>query len=123
MTYVKRFYMTLLEIMIVILIIGFITGVVGYNVKGSLEKGKAFKTKQAVLRIKEILFLEVAEGNGSLDKIDSDWIKILKKSSFVKDIDSLEKDAWGNKFSVTFDSDSGNIIVTSKKIDENGEIH
>lgn len=122
MIYVKRFYMTLLEIMIVILIIGFITGVVGYNVKGSLEKGKGFKTKQAALRIKEILSLEMAEGNADSNYIGTQWPTYLKNSAFVKDLDSLKKDAWGNPFVVIYEPTSGDIVVTSSKLDAQGDI-
>ena len=38
----KKRAITLLEIMIVILLIGLIGGVVSYNLKGTLDKGKAF---------------------------------------------------------------------------------
>ena len=39
----KKRSMTLLEVMIVIFIIGIIGSIVGYNMKGSMEKARAFK--------------------------------------------------------------------------------
>ena len=42
----KKRAITLLEIMIVILLIGLIGGVVSYNLKGTLDKGKAFASKE-----------------------------------------------------------------------------
>ena len=46
--------MTLLEVMIVIFIIGIISSVIGYNMKGSLEKAKAFKTEIHKIQGEEI---------------------------------------------------------------------
>ncbi len=54
--------MTLLEIMIVIVLIGLIGSVIGFNMKGSLDEGRAFKTRQAQEQIQDILMLEVARG-------------------------------------------------------------
>ena len=54
----KKNFLTLLEIMIVIALITIIGGVLGYNMKGSLEKGKAFKTEQAIKQIDDILSVQ-----------------------------------------------------------------
>ena len=43
----KQYALTLIEIMIVIVLIGLIGSVIGANMKGSLDEGKAFKTKYA----------------------------------------------------------------------------
>ncbi len=61
--------MTLLEIMIVIFIIGIISSVIGYNMKGSLEKAKAFKTTEGIKKITEIFELELAQGTTTMQKI------------------------------------------------------
>ena len=63
----KQRPMTLLEIMIVIFIIGIIGSVIGYNMKGSLEEGKAFKTQEGIKQLYEIFHLEMAKGTASID--------------------------------------------------------
>ncbi len=40
---------TLIEMMIVMFLISLITGVIAYYYRGSLDEGKAFKTKAALL--------------------------------------------------------------------------
>ena len=56
----KRYSITLLEIMIVILLIGLIGGILSYNLKGTLDRGKKFRTEEGIKRLKEILDLEIA---------------------------------------------------------------
>ena len=51
----KKRSVTLLEMMIVITLIGLIASVIGYNMKGSLDRGKAFKTEESQKQIKDIL--------------------------------------------------------------------
>ena len=46
--------------MIVMFLIALITGVIAYNYRGTLEEGKAFKTKAAMEKIETILSLEIA---------------------------------------------------------------
>ena len=53
--------LTLLEVMIVIFIIGIIGSVIGYNMRGSLNEGKAFKTKEAMSKLYEISQLTLIE--------------------------------------------------------------
>ncbi|NGX28681.1 MAG: hypothetical protein K940chlam1_00865, partial [Candidatus Anoxychlamydiales bacterium] len=90
----KKRPITLLEIMVVILLIGIITSVVGYNVKGSLEKGKVFKTKQAKMQIVDLLTLETAKGS-NMDDVVKNPQKYLKNSGMAKDVDKLLVDGWG----------------------------
>ena len=60
--------MTLLEVMIVIFIIGIIGSVIGYNMRGSMDQGKAFKTKEGITKLYNIVHLEM----------DSNEIKALE---------------------------------------------
>ena len=46
--------------MIVMFLIALITGVIAYNYRGTLEEGKAFKTKAAMEKLETILSLEIA---------------------------------------------------------------
>jgi type II secretory pathway pseudopilin PulG len=112
---IKKRFMTLLEIMIVILLIGIITSVVGYNMKGSLEKGKIFKTRQAQSQIKDLLLLEIGSG-ADIDDVIKDPHKYIKKSNLAKNPDNLLKDGWNVPFIITKKNDS-DIDVKSKKLE------
>lgn len=106
---------TLLEIMIVIFLIGLIGSVIGYNMKGSLDEGKAFKTKQARIRIKELLDLEIARGADPQTVIEKPG-SFLRAAGVVKDAQKMLYDGWGEKFIIDLDQDGG-VRVYSKKYD------
>lgn len=113
----KKYAMTLLEIMIVIFIIGIIGSVVGYNMRGSLDNGKAFKTKEGSRKLYEIVQLEVAQNktlsdNGNLTEAVA---KLLKDSGLVKNTKELMKDGWGNEYQ--FSIEKGNLRFQSEKYD------
>ena len=91
--------LTLLEIMIVIVLIGLIGSVIGFNMKGSLDEGKAFKTRQAQEQIRDILMLEMARGI-SLDEAVQRREVILANSGLVKNPKTFLKDGWGEEFEV-----------------------
>jgi general secretion pathway protein G len=104
---VKKSAMTLIEIMIVIFLIASITGVLAYNYKGSLEKGKKFKTEMAMQKLHTILDLAVAEDPNLLDSIESNWEDIVRNSPLVNDKRSLIYDGWNKKYQVRFDRNQG----------------
>ena len=63
MKYKKRkSALTLLEIMIVIFLITLITGAIGYNMKGALDRGRAFRTEQAKEQLLNLLLICLEEG-------------------------------------------------------------
>jgi general secretion pathway protein G len=108
----KRYAMTLLEVMIVIFIIGIIGSVVGYNMRGSLDNGRAFKTKEGMRKLYEIVQLESNDlvDDGHLDiKIK----QLLKNSNFVRKVDDLMKDGWGEEYRIELEK--GDIRVFSEK--------
>ncbi len=113
----KKRYMTLLEIMIVILLIGVITSVVGYNMKGSLEKGKIFKTKMAKKQIEDILLLAVSSG-ADIDYVVTHYEAVIKESGLAKNSEKIIKDGWDEDFTITTNKDKTDIIATSKKLKE-----
>ncbi len=114
--YKKRF-ITLVEMMIVMFLIAMITGVIAYNYTGSLEEGKAFKTKMGMEKIHTILDLYLAEHPQAIDNLDSNWKVIVKSSPMVKNGDELIHDGWGTEYQVSrSDSDNG-IKITSQKYD------
>ena len=92
--------LTLLEIMIVIFLITLITGVIGYNMKGSLDKGKAFRTVQAQAQLHDMLLLALSDGE-PMTKILETPASILKNLGLAKDPDKLLKDGWGEPFAIT----------------------
>lgn len=112
----KKRSLTLLEIMIVIVLIGLIGSVIGFNMKGSLDEGKAFKTRQARNQITDILMLEVARGT-SIDDVIKEPEKYLANSGLVKKPKEFLKDGWGEPFEIKADGrTNGNIIVKSTKL-------
>lgn len=92
--------LTLLEIMIVIFLITLITGVIGYNMKGSLDKGKAFRTTQAQAQLHDMLLLALSDGE-PMTKILETPATVLKNLGLAKDPDKLLKDGWGEPFVIT----------------------
>lgn len=103
---------TLLEIMIVIFLIGLIGSVIGYSMKGSMDEGRAFKTKQAKARIKDLLELELAKGKQltNMKQIE----QALRNTGIVKNVDKLVRDGWGEKMTITVAA-NGKITVISPK--------
>lgn len=111
---VRRQFVTLIEMMIVMFLIAMITGVVAYNYTGSLEKGKAFKTEAGIQRLSQILTLAVAENPALLDSIQQNWIEVVGSSALVQNKEALIKDGWGSNYQVSVDTD-GAIHITSTK--------
>lgn len=111
----KKRALTLLEIMIVIFLIGLIGSVIGYNMKGSLDEGKYFKSKHAAKQVRDILLLEVAKGTPRDDVIDIKKAeKILKESGLVKNPEKLLKDGWGTTFTITPEGTDDIKVTTAK---------
>jgi general secretion pathway protein G len=110
----KRF-ITLVEMMIVMFLIAMITGVIAYNYTGSLEEGKAFKTKAGMEKIKTILALDAAASD--LDNIGDSWKSIIANSPLVQNPKELMNDGWGVEYVVrTDETDNGKeIVVISEK--------
>jgi prepilin-type N-terminal cleavage/methylation domain-containing protein len=109
----KKQALTLLEIMIVIVLIGLIGSVLGFSMKGSLEKGKVFKTERAIQLIEDTLMLEVAKG-ASISEVLANKEVYLERSGMVKKAESILKDGWGEPFDIEEKDDQ--IIVTSKRL-------
>lgn len=107
----KRF-LTLIELMIVILLIGLIGGAIAYNMSGSLSSGKKFTTEQYVKQIQNALEFYMSENGVTGAAVAADWQNILTQVPFVKDATKIQKDAWGEDFTVTYDATNG-FVVTS----------
>lgn len=105
--------MTLIEIMIVILLIGLVSGVLIYNFQGSLDQGKQFKSEQGARQVKSILVLEMARGKSAEDVVH-DWKTIVMNSSLANKPQELIKDGYGKEYSVSLD-EKGDILVLASK--------
>lgn len=114
-TFKKRF-ITLVEMMIVMFLIAMITGVIAYNYTGSLEEGKAFKTKTGMEKIRTVLDLHLATKPEDRDEISSKWQKIVEDSQLVKNSKELLKDGWGDDYEVSMND--GEIQISSKKYND-----
>jgi general secretion pathway protein G len=120
----KRRFITLIEIMIVMFLIALITGVIAYNFRGSLDEGKAFKTKAAIEKIEQILNLAVSENPNLQDSITSanTWQEVIRRSPLVNNPDALLKDGWGGDYQVTID-ESGAVRVSSQRYNDYVSTH
>lgn len=114
---IERRFITLIEVMIVMFLIALITGVLAYNYKGSLDKGKEFKTKAGIERLETILNLAVSEHPSLLKEIDEHWEEVVKSSPLVQNAKDLIYDGWGNKYHVEVNAE-GDIEVSSTGLKE-----
>jgi type II secretory pathway pseudopilin PulG len=112
---VKKRALTLLEIMIVICLITLITGVIGYNMKGSLDKGKAFRTEQAMTQLQDMLLLVLSEGI-SMEQILKNPEDALKSLGLARDPANLLKDGWNKEFSIRANAQKSDFIIRSNNL-------
>lgn len=117
----KKRPVTLIEIMIVILLIGIIGGALAFNMRGSVDKGKVFKTEQSMARVYDALMMEYAKGEKDLNKIVLEKKQILKKCPFLKNGEQLLKDAWGNDLKVEIKNDD--LKITSPGVESWNQKH
>ncbi|MFI5334927.1 MAG: type II secretion system protein [Chlamydiales bacterium] len=111
----KKRPLTLMEIMIVIFLIGLIGSVIGYNMKGSIDEGRFFKSEQAASQVREILLLEIASGADASDVIEKPG-HYVERSKLTKNVNNIMKDGWGNLFTVTL-KNNGDIKVTTNAVE------
>lgn len=119
---IKRRYVTLIEMMIVMFLIALITGVIAYNYRGSLEEGKAFKTSAGIKKLETILNLELAKNPAIKEGVSTSWKQIVESSPLVQDAKALEYDGWGEEYRVSV-NDDGAVEVNSRRYDEYTRTH
>ncbi len=110
----KKRALTLLEIMIVILLITTISGVIGYNMKGALEKGRAFRTERAIDQLRDLLLYRLAEV-GSPEEIMSDPKRAVVETGLARDPESLLRDGWGDSLDISLHRSRADFTIRSKK--------
>lgn len=109
----KKRSITLIELLIVILLIGMIGGALAFNMKGSLDKGKKFKSEEGIRTIQDILLLEVAQGVPMTEVVEK-WETKVRESPLAGRPDDLIKDGWGDPYLVSIKDDT--IEVKSKNL-------
>ncbi len=128
----KKRAITLLEIMIVILLIGLIGGVVSYNLKGTLDKGKEFASKEGAQKLEDILNLEIQQGSPTaleLARDKSDSRELVKncalKSGLIssQQVNKFIKDGWSEFYIIRKIKGENQVLVVSRKIQENAKKH
>jgi type II secretory pathway pseudopilin PulG len=118
---IKRRFLTLIEMMIVMFIIALITGVLAYRYTGSLDESRAFKTKVAIERLSTILNLRAADHPEFLDNVESQWQEAVRNSPLVSNPNDLIRDGWGSTFQVGVEGN--NIVVHSQRYDDYVNTH
>ena len=112
----KKRTLTLLEIMIVIFLITLITGAIGYNMRGSLDKGKVFRSKQAKDQLHDLLLICLDEGEADAETIAKNPKFYLGKSGLAKDPKNLVLDGWGKDFIITVTPDKLDFNIVSEEL-------
>ena len=109
----KKRAITLLEVMIVILLIGIIGGVVSYNLKGTLDKGKAFSSKEGAHKLQDILNLELQLTSTKVDDLigssgvnQSNVEKCVIQSGLVSNARAFVKDGWKEPYTIVRGKDN-----------------
>lgn len=112
----KKRNITLMELMVVMVIIGIISTVIGRGISGSLEKGRKFKTEHSRKQLEEILLLQVALGECKLEDLkDKSIVEAqLKKSGLVAKVDDLLKDGWGDPYIIEVPEGLNEIQIISQ---------
>lgn len=120
-SYIRR-SVTLIEIIIVMILIATITGTLAISYRGSLEKGYAFKTEQAMHKIEAILNIYFAEHPEDMANCSNlEWKKIVTNSPLVRGGETaILYDGWGVPFDVKMETDlergGVNISIFSKAL-------
>lgn len=95
----RKSYITLLEIVMVVIMIGMITSVIGINMRKSLERGKAFKSEQGSREVYDHLMIQLIEGT-TIDNILQNPKEVLSHNDFGKNPDTLMVDGWNELYEI-----------------------
>ncbi len=107
--------LTLLEIIIVIFLITLITGSIGYSMKGTLDKGRVFRTEQAIEQLRDLFLMCLAEGESG-ERIVQDPAGMIRKYGLAKNPEKIIEDGWGDKFKIVLTRNKSDFRITSDKL-------
>ncbi len=113
----KKRPLTLLEIMIVIFLITLITGAIGYNMLGTLDRGRVFRTNQAKEQLHDLLLICLAD-KGDAEAISKNPLHYLKELGLSKDPENLIKDGWKHPFVIKATRDKSDFEIRSEGLDK-----
>ena len=108
----KKRPFTLLEIIIVIFLITLITGAIGYNMKGALDRGRAFRTEQAKAQLHDLLLVCLEEGVKGEELVKNPSF-FLKKYNLAKNSDKIVQDGWGEDFTIRYNTGKSDFAISS----------
>ncbi|MEN9654770.1 MAG: hypothetical protein RL235_882 [Chlamydiota bacterium] len=108
----KKRTFTLLEIIIAIFLITLITGAIGYSMRGTLDKGRVFRTEQAKDQLHDLLLMCVAEGD-SPQNVAAKPMEHIRKHKLAKHPDKIVLDGWGKPFHIQLSKDGRDFVITS----------
>lgn len=111
----KKSCFTLLEIIIVIFLITLITGAIGYSMKGTLDKGKVFRTEQAIEQLRDLFLMCLAEGENPDDIIRAPE-EVIKKYGLAKNPKKIIEDGWGEKFHIAYVKRQKDFTISSENL-------
>jgi general secretion pathway protein G len=118
----KRFSITLIEMVIVMILITMITGAIAYNYRESLNEGRAFKTKEGIERIKTIITLYLAEHPEDQSQYQTrNWKDIVAMHPLMKGSKNFLTDGWGDAYEIRVEKDSDDELqayVSSKNYEK-----
>ena len=103
--------------MIVIFLITLITGAIGYNMKGTLDRGRAFRTEQAKAQLHDLLLICLEEGVKP-DELAKDPAVYLKKYNLAKNSEKLVQDGWGSNFVINYNQGRNDFKIASPAYDK-----
>ncbi len=107
--------LTILETMVVISLIALVMGVLGYNMKGVLEKGKAFRTEQAIERLQNVFQMAAAEGV-PYNEIKEQLSHYVQTYGMVKNPKEFLKDGWGEPFTIEILYSGKEVKIVSSRL-------
>lgn len=119
----KKHSVTLIEIMIVILLIGLVSGALVFNMRGSMDKGKIFKSQQNAMRVYDALMMANAQGEFNLNDYNNraTVIAVLNNTPFIKNGEAAFKDGWGQDLTITpIGTDDIRVFSTKADLLEHG---
>jgi general secretion pathway protein G len=97
----RRFALTLIEMIIVMLLIATITGAIAVNYQRSLDKGKLFATERRAERLRSIAYIYFAEHPERIGG-ELNWEEIINETGLgAGKASDLLQDDWGNKFDIS----------------------
>ena len=97
----RRFALTLVEMIIVMLLIATITGAIAVNYQKSLDKGRMFATERRAERLRAIAHIYFAEHPERVGS-ELNWEEVINDTGLGSgQASDLLKDDWGNKFDIT----------------------